>query len=262
MNHYISNAIANTYPKLEFPLIHMTENIGTIEQIIENGFRFSYCKESLCDLKRCIEFSYPMVSFSHLPHYQAQHILRTYGHLSIGMKSEWAIKNKLNPVLYFERNSSITKIILESFDILNNVPTNTIKSSICNLLIGEQHKYYKQSFGIASFSKNFYGSLIRDGSTIDNHYCFGAESEWRLILQKDNIEPFVLREEKKEDFNKAAHKEFLTFEFDDIAYFGVEAEFQEERIKGFLVKKFNATSYQVSKINFHYDLTRSVPDEG
>lgn len=262
MNHYISNAVANTYLQLEFPLIHVTENVNIIEQIIENGFRFSYCKESLCDLNRCIEFSYPMVSFSHLPHHQAKHILRTYGHLSIGMKSEWAIRNKLNPVLYFERNSSITSTILEGFDVLKNVQTDTIKLSICNRMIGEKHKYYKQSFSISSFSKNFYGSLIRGGKTIDDHYCFGAESEWRLILQKDDIEPFILREEKKEDFSDAIHKEFLTFEFDDIEYFGVEAEFEEERIKEALTRKFAVSNNQISKVKFYYDQTRLIPDEG
>jgi hypothetical protein len=67
MNHYISNTIGNTYLKLEFPLIHVTQNIKTIKQIIENGFRFSYSKESLCDLKRCIEFSFVrnLWSFKH-----------------------------------------------------------------------------------------------------------------------------------------------------------------------------------------------------
>ncbi len=262
MNHYISNTVANTYLQLEFPLIHVTEKVDTIELIIENGFRFSYCKESLCDLNRCIEFSYPMVSFSHLPHNQAKHILRTYGHLSIGMKSEWAIRNKLNPVLYFERNSSITKTILEGFDVLNNVQTDTIKLSICDRMIGEKHKYYKQSFGISSFSKNFYGTLVREGKTIDEHYCFGAESEWRLILQKDDIEPFILREEKKEDFCHSIKNEFLTFEFNDIDYFGVEAEIEEERIKETLIRKFNVSKNQISKVKFYYDQTRLIPDEG
>lgn len=262
MNHYISDAVANSYLQLEFPVIHVTKNVDIIEQIIENGFQFSYCKESLCDLNRCIEFSYPMVSFSHLPHNQAKHILRTYGHLSIGMKSEWAIKNKLNPVLYFERNSSITKTILEGFDVLNIVSTDTIKSSIFDRMIGEKHKYYKQCFSITSFSKNFYGSLIRGGKTVDDHYCFGAESEWRLILQKDNIEPFLLREEKKENFSDSINQEFLTFEFDDIDYFGVETEFEEKRIKEVLMKKFSVSKSQISKIKFYYDQTRLVPDEG
>jgi hypothetical protein len=262
MNHYISNAVGNSYLELKFPLIHVTEKVETIKQIIQNGFRFSYSTESLCNLKRCIEFSYPMVSFSHLRHDQAKHILRTYGHLSIGMKSEWAIRNKLNPVLYFERNSSITNTILEGFDILNEIPTNIIKSSIGNELTGRHHKYYKQCFAISSFSKNFYGSLVRHGETINDHYCFGAESEWRLILQKGNIEPFALREENKKEFNKLANKEYLTFEFDDIAYFGVEAEFEEKEIKKALAEKFGIEDEQVSKMIFYYDGTRLVPDEG
>lgn len=262
MNLYINNALGNTYLKLKYPLIHVTKNVDTIEKIIENGFRFSYCKESLCDLDRCIEFSYPMVSFSHLEFYQAKHILRTYGHISIGMKSEWAIRNKLNPVLYFERNSSITNTILQGFDVLSDINIKTIISSLNGKLIGEQHKYYKQSFNISSFSKNFYGTLIRNGQTIDNHYCFGAESEWRLISQNKNIKPFLLSDEKKEDFNDKISKEFLTFEFEDIEYFSVESRIQEKRIKSSLIEKFNITSEQVKRIKFHYDETRLMPDEG
>lgn len=262
MNHYISNTIGNTYPSLEFPLIHVTQYLDTIKQIIENGFRFSYCKESLCDLNRCIEFSYPMVSFSHLPPDRAKDLLGTYGHLSIGMKSEWAIRNNLNPVLYFERNSSITNTLLEGFDVLNRISTSVIKSSINNSMIGEKHKYYKQCFGITSFSKNFYGSLIRNGKTIDDHYCFGAESEWRLILKKENIEPFILRDENKDEFNAIVHKEFLKFEFNDIEYFTVEEESQEKEIKKYLLNKFKVSENEISKITFHYDHSRSVPDEG
>jgi len=257
MNHYISTTIGNTYPQLEFPLIHVTDNVNILKQIIEKGFRFSYSKESLCDLKRCIEFSYPMVSFSHLPHYDAKHILRTYGQLSIGMKSEWAIRNNLNPVLYFETNT-----ILESFDVLNEIETKIIKSSINESLVGEKHKYYKQCFSISSFSKNFYGSLVRGGKTIDDHYCFGAESEWRLILKKDHIEPFILREDDKDEFNKVVHKEFLEFEFKDIEYFVIEAKFEEDEIKKALIDKFKVTDSQISRINFYYNETRLVPDEG
>jgi hypothetical protein len=262
MNHYISDTVGNAYPQLEFPLIHVTDNVNILKEIIQNGFRFSYCKESLCDLNRCIEFSYPMVSFSHLSHYQAKHILRTYGHLSIGMKSEWAIRNNLNPVLYFERNSSITNTLLEGFDVLNDILTETIKSSINDSLIGQKHKYYKQCFSISSFSKNFYGTLIRNGNKIDDHYCFGAESEWRLILKKDNIEPFILRDENKDEYNKVVHKEFLKFEFTDIEYFVVEAKFEEDEIKKKLKTKFNVTDKEISRINFYYDETRLIPDEG
>ena len=66
----------------------------------------------------------------------------------------------------------------------------------------------------------------------------------------------------KKEFNKIAHKEYLTFDFKDIAYFGVEAKFEEDEIKKSLIKKFNVTEEQISKIKFHYDETRLVPDEG
>jgi len=235
--------------------------VETIEKIIDNGFRFSYCKEAIGDLKRHVELFYPMVSFSDLSSDKAIYILRTYGHSSIGMKKSWAEKSRLTPVLYFERNSHLTQVLLEGFEILKNVPISDLKSSINDQLIGEKHKYYKQIIEISSFSKNFYGHLFRKEILINPDYCFGCESEWRAILRHEDIPCFITNDDDKEFNNNLANSHYLKFDFEDLEYFVVEMDYEKEQIKEKLKSKFGKTDSDIEKIRFYYNTTRYSPDE-
>ena len=261
MDYYINDGLGNSYLSLENPLIHVCDSIDTINKIIENGFRFSYCKERICDANRYVELSYPLIAFSDLNWDIAIHILRTYGHSSIAMKKSWAEENKLTPVLYFERNADLTKTLIEGFDVIKNVSIQNLKSSISGDLIGERHKYYKQIIDIASYSKNYYGQLIRHGELKKQNYCFGCEREWRAVLRNVDIQPFILSADKIDEANKIANNHFLTFEFDDIEYFVIEVVEEEKAIKEKLKKKFGKNDDEVNKIIFKYDTTRHSPDE-
>ncbi|MHA8067115.1 abortive infection system antitoxin AbiGi family protein [Aquirufa sp. ROCK2-A2] len=262
MDYYIDEGLANTYNySLEYPLIHVCDSIDTIAKILEKGFRFSYCTEMLEDEKRNVVFSYPIISFSDLCWDKAIFILRSYGHSSIAMKKSWAIKNKLSPVLYFERNSELTKILIEGFDDLTNVPIEDIKSSINGQLLSKTNKYYKHIMEIASYSKNFYGQLIRQNKVIDNNYCFGCESEWRIVLRNDTIEPFIARNDNKNSANNLAHNYYLKFDFDDIEYFVIETQYEEKVLKEKLKFLYNKTDKDVNNIKFYYDKSRHSFDE-
>lgn len=261
MDYYINDGLGNSYLSLENPIIHVCDSIDTINKIIDNGFRFSYCKERIGDANRYVELSYPLIAFSDLNWDRAIHILRTYGHSSIAMKKSWAEENKLTPVLYFERKADLTKTLIEGFDVLKNVSIQDLKSSISGHLIGERHKYYKQIIDIASHSKNYYGQLIRHGEMIDPNYCFGCESEWRAVLRNDDIQPFITSADNKDEANKIANKHYLTFDFDDIEYFVIEFEYEEKVIKEKLKNKFRKDDEEVNKIIFKYDTTRHSPDE-
>jgi hypothetical protein len=261
VDFYINENLGNSYLSLEYPLIHVCDSVETIDQIIDNGFRFSYCKEAIGDIKRHVELFYPIVSFSNLSWDRAIHILRTYGHSSIGMKKSWAEKSRLTPVLYFERNSHLTQTLLEGFEILKNVSISDLKSSINDQLIGERHKYYKQIIEISSFSKNFYGHLIRKEKLIDPNYCFGCESEWRAVLRHEDINPFITKDDNKEFNNSLANSHYLKFDFEDLEYFVVEKDYEEERIKEKLKSKFGKIDNDIEKIKFYYDTTRYSLDE-
>lgn len=261
MDYYINDNLGNGYPSLEYPLIHICNNIQIIESIIKHGFRFSYCKESFCNSTRRIELLFPLISFSQLNWSTASELLKSYGQIGIAMRKEWVVKNGLTPVLYFERNSNLTNTIMEGIDVLRNVPLDDIESSIRGQLIGDRHKYYKQTIEILSYSKNFYGPLIRKNKIVNKEYCFGCESEWRIVLKSPQIMPLLFTNSNIKEANKIAQSHFLTFDFEDIEYFVIEQEFEEERIKNCLMEKFGKNEDEVSSINYKYNDIRLSPDE-
>jgi hypothetical protein len=89
-------------------IFHYTSRCEVLEKIIRNGFQPSYCKEQIRDRK----YLSPMVSFCNIPIGEVDKYVR-YGKNGIGMSMEWAIKNRVNPVLYIHEGS-------EYMDILNN----------------------------------------------------------------------------------------------------------------------------------------------
>ncbi len=253
---YIDESLGKGYHSLEFPLIHKCDSVKVITSIIENGFRFSYSKETICDTKRCINLFIPMISFSDLDYNTATRIMSSYGQLAIGMKKEWAQKNGLTPVLYFERNSKLTESLLNSFEVLEKVPKEDIHDSINEILVGEKHKFYKFSINITSHSKNFYAPLVRKGIVKNYDYCFGAEREWRLVLLKNEIKQYLT---VKDDFQKEqlkANKEYLNFDFNDIEYFVYEADFEKDEIIKALKRKFKVGDKEISQLLFHLDYSR------
>jgi abortive phage resistance protein AbiGi (putative antitoxin) len=95
-------------------LFHFTDNIDTIFEILTNKFYGSYCKETLHYKEEKAPMIIPMICFCDIP-------LKTisnyaiYGKYGIGLTKEWGIKNKLNPVLYLEKNSELAHSLVESF---------------------------------------------------------------------------------------------------------------------------------------------------
>ncbi len=239
------------YISLEYPLVHICKSVEILKSIIELGFRFSYCTERLGNSEKMTEIMFPMVSFSDLSWNEAIQRLKSYGDLGIGMKKKWVICNELNPVLYFEQNSALTAMILDGFSELSQVSKNEIKSSIEDNLIGIRHKYYKQTIEIASYSKNFYGPLIRNGEIENETYCFGSEREWRKVLRNEMTEPFITNLNLKHCSNLIANRNYLEFELEDIEFFIVNSDKQENEIKDSLKSKFKGKNGQIETITFH-----------
>lgn len=261
MSIYINPNIGHRYISLEFPLLHKCDDIKTILAIIENGFRYSYSKERISDNSKSVELSFPMISFSDLDGSTASRILGSYGQLGIGMTKDWAQKNSLTPVLYFESNANITSSLIEGFEILQNVTDDEIKSSLKGVLKGKHHKFYKFILEISSFSKNFYAPLYRKNKLLNEEYCFGSEREWRIILKESDVPLFFINDHDKDKFNAIANKYYLRFDFEDIYYFIVEAKDEEIKIKEKLMRNFNKTEIEISHIQFYYDTSRYDPNE-
>src|SRR5689334_8614782 len=92
-------------------LIHFTKQKSSLKGILQRGFHIFYCLENLNldnrGKSRHYEAAYPMVSFCDLPLSEVKNHIDKYGSYGIGLKKDWAIKNRLNPVLYFEKSSAV-----------------------------------------------------------------------------------------------------------------------------------------------------------
>src|ERR1035437_1643460 len=95
-------------------LFHFTPKLEYLFQILELNFRPRYYPEiiKLRGLKEDFYRAIPIVCFCDIPLSQTKNHIDTYGHYGMGMSKSWAVKNKLNPVLYIEPNSKLTESII------------------------------------------------------------------------------------------------------------------------------------------------------
>jgi len=167
-------------------LFHFTKTKRNIESILTQKFKVTYCKE-VFTINGIESTSYvPMISFCDLPIGQIKEHIVKYGSYAIGMTKEWGIVNKLNPVLYLEKDSIIANNILQYLSQLNNVVTklepvikNSSESDLANL-----KKSLLESIDthgtLFNYIKNYQGDLVREKKTYPN-YRFYDEREWRFV---------------------------------------------------------------------------------
>jgi len=133
-------------------LIHFTSSKKSLKGILSESFRLKYCKEIInWNEASKNTLHVPMVSFCDIPLSQIKAHISKYGHYGIGLSREWAIKNKLNPVLYIEPDSNVAdsyKSLIKYFAEPEN------KSS-------KNKTVRKQFLDIVRYIKNYEGSLIR-----------------------------------------------------------------------------------------------------
>ncbi len=228
-------------------LIHQTE-FSSLKDIIEGkSFRVSYCVEEfeyriITSAKSHSGTTYihvfPMVSFSEIPINSLQFHLYRYGDCLIGMKKDWGLKNKLNPVHYCNYESNLTESLIavyHTYNLLGYIDTHEkdVKTtgSVHDEMINDtlQHLEYQ-----IAHTKNYRGS-VKTKRYEDNDYYFSEEKEWRFVpLPTDEMPRLSLH---IDNFNK--HKEKyqteigeikLNFNFSDISYIIVNDETQRDEI--------------------------------
>lgn len=206
-------------------LFHFTDNIDNLINILNNEFKPHLSLENIScvfDPLSQAENTMPLVSFCDLPLSQVSEHLKFYGDYGIGMRKEWGIKNGLNPVMYLEPNSYLTKNLRDLIETI--MKKNDTE-------IGEI------AFEISSFIKVYRGRLYKRGNYSEEK-TFYDEKEWRFVPSyagkmplKEFISSFIF---KKEDFldkeklrlaNEKLHSMFkLPFEPNDIKYIIVSKE--------------------------------------
>jgi hypothetical protein len=179
-----------------------------------------------------------MISFCDIPLSLAKEQISKYGGYAIGMSKEWGITNRLNPVLYVEKNSIIANdlnnsrkefksIAVSITEIVKNgkfVPKGLLPvvKNVTNAVDN-----YRNTL---RFIKNYRGDLVRGKRKYPN-YRFYDEREWRYIpdISDNRIKPSIQEKDYIEYRGKTRSKPLLKeinidFRAPDIKYLIVKSK--------------------------------------
>lgn len=182
-------------------VFHFTRSLANVESILRNDFSPQFCME---DIVRTItgipgvEKAVPMVCFCDIPLSQIRRHVQTYGEYAIGLSKDWAIKQKVNPVLYTYQNADVANKLANACHALFEHERNNNLENILsdNLMAAIQ------------YIKPYEGSLRRDGQWSKEIIRFYDEREWRYVPPIKEIKgPSMMRKSDKDsDFDAAIAK--------------------------------------------------------
>jgi hypothetical protein len=177
---------------------HYTGQIEHLINILSDGFKISYCKETIITDDHSRTFAIPILSFCDIPLSQVKDHMTKYGEYAIGLTMEWAVNYGLNPVIYLEQKSILNRSLDQVLGFMHEDWHEIMEEDDFD------HWYettYKSTIGIIKSMKNFEGPLTRNGNTVN--YKFYDEREWRYIptiAEKHNSKyPDIFWEDEFED---------------------------------------------------------------
>ncbi len=205
-------------------VIHYTKKIENLNSIIsDKSFRIKYCNENLdCIIKSNNHFAINMVSFCDIPLSDVKKHIDSYGSYGIGLTKSWAKHKGLNPVMYIEENSKLTKNYHKQFERLSKLDEDEMDI---------HQNFINDFFEFCKYLKLYEGPL-KTGKVNSDNYRFYDEREWRYCLttedlDKENINSILLSKEynkNKDEYNQKLIKFRLDFNFNDISYLIVDDE--------------------------------------
>jgi hypothetical protein len=227
-------------------VFHFTDSGEKLKSILKHGFQPRYSLETFRFQKNEFNIAIPMTCFCDIPLSLIKSHIEVYGGFGIGLHKSWAIKNRLNPVLYLEDNSQLNESLAAVFQSLHLTKNDSV--------------LYSETADILRYLKPYYGNFFRDNKS----HCFYNEREWRFVptMANFNVENFYLSEEEFEnqDYKERLHKiladkcriRFLT---SDIKYIFIGDELMRANVEEFL-KNENMPSL-ISRIF----ITKNVEDD-
>ncbi|MHA3099115.1 abortive infection system antitoxin AbiGi family protein [Acinetobacter brisouii] len=226
------------YPSTIF---HFTDEYCSLINILKLlHFKLSYAREHIDFGNETRNFSVPMVSFCDLRIRETLPHIEKYGNFGIGLSKEWAIKSRLNPVLYLTNNNEISENFMKDLQTIFNMfngASGVDESCNGQSLSDVYHRY----LNIIRFIKNYEGSLDRKGDTV--FYRFADENEWRYVLplEVDNpeilnvfIKPAIGSHKAKAEANASIKNYNLKFSWDDIKYLIVKQDSYRDSLIDYL----------------------------
>lgn len=170
-------------------LFHFTDSLKNLEMILSKKFQLTYCNEIYTLNGENHNSYFPMISFCDLPLSLTKNHIYKYGCFAIGLSKDWGIKNKLNPVIYLEKDSLVASDMKIATDSLSSLlktyediyKKNPDKRTELKLLLVDIKKTVECNLNYLRYIKNYQGELVRKGKVIDKSYRFYDEREWRYV---------------------------------------------------------------------------------
>jgi len=232
-------------------LLHFTRTKTNLVSILENGFYPRYCLEDFSETgvdfrheSKDKKFAIPMVCFCDIPLSKIEEHTKFYGEYGIGLKKAWGKQNKLNPLLYVTKNSSLSKHLAITRTALGK-PTNG----------KDAHTNWTD---VASYIKPVVGNIYKNGRKKNSKKYFYDENEWRHVPtpKSGNFEPWLpqknLSNEKtrKLDNNNLKRHTGLKFKYSDVKYLIVPSPSDAKRLAEKLINLANKEILEKEKMKF------------
>ncbi|WP_028115200.1 abortive infection system antitoxin AbiGi family protein [Ferrimonas senticii] len=219
-------------------LIHYTSSVDSLLGILKDGFKVTYCRESIYLNGHNYVMYIPMVSFCDIPLSQVKDHIKKYGNYGIGLTRDWATKSGLNPVLYIDSKASLGRCLDIAYDAFVHEQDGNIDD------LSRPNRCFYDTF---RYIKNYQADLIRKTET-HRQYRFYDEREWRYVPPIDADCLMVMGEDI---YNGLDKKELMLREkaMDKIA--SQKLKFDMEHISYLIINDDNEVNDLISFIREH-----------
>lgn len=218
-------------------VFHFT-NIEALAGILRNGFYPSYHTEEYPAENGSTRQAFPMVCFCDIPLSQIGDHIDLYGKYGVGLSKVWAIRSRLNPVLYLEKSSVLWRkfesVLAHNYEDIIGCYKHGVR--IDTLIQDRDSLLY-----MFMYTKPYEGFHYRNGE--QTHKRFYDEREWRHIpdlntLDKDEL--FLGPNKWSDDLikkkNLMLRDHSLIFDLPDIQYLIIEQESERQKMLTMLSK--------------------------
>lgn len=228
-------------------LFHFVQQPEYLKDILNKNLYPRYCKENFgFKFIHFKEAHILMKCFCDIPLSQISNHIKFYGSYGVGFSKEWGIRNHINPVIYFSKDSY-------TYKVLNNTARKRLDDSTRLYTKGKitKEKYYHDVFEVLSiiaYVKPIRGRMPR-GDTYFNNVNFYNEREWRYVPldfdregERQDNHVFILPsnienlDEKIMQLHGISQRDMqLAFEANDIKYIIIKDEHERSSFCDFIL---------------------------
>jgi hypothetical protein len=208
-------------------LFHFTKDATTLSIILRDWrFRSAYCIEDVSEFGFDVRYlGIPMVCFCDIPLKFIRPHSKRYGAFGIGLRKQWAIRNKINPLHYLVKASPISQSIKEIKELLKDRNLSSA-ASIEDIqrqmapIVSVQDRIVR----LAAFTKPYKKYKVD----------FYQEREWRYIpevlsLAFETDNSIITRNRLNTDYDSSG-RDYIYFSIDDINHIVVPSAHEIDNI--------------------------------